>query len=158
MCYRVNFFCVYYLSSKHKMNHCSRAHSAYYRSCPKFKEENKIQTLTTKENVANFEALKRLSFLQRCSYAARVSKEAAPTAASVWTQVCLLDFCAPRKPRAPKVSAGIPQDQRYPTQTAPSKATALRRLPPRPQEKTVMTSHSALEGRPSSSSQPEGRP
>lgn len=138
-----------------KCVNCSGAHPAYSRSCPKFKEEKEILTLKTKENLTYFEARKRLSFLQRGTYAAAVSKGAAPTTASVGTQVCLLDLSAPRKPQAPKISPGIPQEQRDSTQTASSKATAPRRMPARPRDKTVTTESQCLEGRPSCSSHRE---
>ncbi|KAG0422897.1 hypothetical protein HPB47_001309 [Ixodes persulcatus] len=62
----------------------------------------------------------------RGTFAAAVSKGAAPTTASVGTQISLLDISAPRKPQAPEVSPGNPQEQRDSTQTASFNVTAPR--------------------------------
>ncbi|CAN8031289.1 unnamed protein product [Ixodes persulcatus] len=88
---------------------CGEPHAAYSRSCKKWKEEKEVITLKVKENVSFPEARKRLSFLQKGSFATVTRPLSVSPKTSVGTQVCPKDLAAPPTPPAPPRSAPRPR-------------------------------------------------
>ncbi|CAN8028558.1 unnamed protein product [Ixodes persulcatus] len=82
---------------------CGEPYAAYSRSCKKLKE---VITLKVKENISFPEARKRLSFLQKGSFATVTRTGGVSSKTSVGTQVCPKDLAAPPTPPAPPPKAG----------------------------------------------------
>lgn len=72
-----------------KCVNCDGPYLAYSRSCPAWKREKEVITLKVKENLSFPEARRRLSFLQKRSFAKVARKTAALPKVSKKMQECL---------------------------------------------------------------------
>ncbi|KAM7291123.1 hypothetical protein ISCGN_027698 [Ixodes scapularis] len=162
---------------------CGEPHAAYSPSCKKWKEKKEVITLKVKENISFPEARKRLSFLQKGSFATVTRTGGVSPKTSVGTQVCPKDLAAPLTPPAPPRSAPRPRlslepkgsqclngaaapllkeamDTMAPKEVSPPKASGVVPLAPPSVLKegpSQTTSSKELERTPSSSARSSGR-
>ncbi|KAM7307350.1 hypothetical protein ISCGN_010986 [Ixodes scapularis] len=162
---------------------CGEPHAAYSRSCKKWEEEKEVIILKVKENISFPEARKRLSFLQKGSFATVTRTGGVSPKTSVGTQVCPKDLAVPPTPPAPPRSAPRPRlslepkgsrclngaaapllkeamDTMAPKEVSPPKASGVVPLAPPSVLKegpSQTTSSKELERTPSSSARSSGR-
>lgn len=139
-----------------KCANCGEAHPAYSRKCSRFKLEKDLLTLKVKENLTFQEARRRLSFLQKGSFAEVARRGAEPPQPPVPTQVTPLNRAVPQPPKerepraelvAPKknsVATRPPQDNLGSSSAAPLQRQAETQPAPQRESKSRALQKSAV--------------
>lgn len=112
-----------------KCVNCTEPHPAYSRKCKRFQDEKQIMSLKVKENISIHEARRRLSFLQKGTFAEVARRGTAPPQSTVGTQVSFVDLVSAQPPKqntlqpqaqAPKKSGTPEAEEPQPPSAPPS--------------------------------------